>query len=157
MSERKQAGPVLAWHYTTREKFSLIKMAGVILPANAGIAEGERPVVWFSLDQHFEPTACKAITDGLGTRMLTVEEMHKQCGLVRFGIQPRRLLAGAELKRKARINNQTWRELVTSANEMGADSGLWFGTLEPLPVSWCVVHEMADGQVWRPLLEASAA
>ena len=50
----------LVWHYTTGDYFELIFESRTLCTTDAGIAPGERPAVWFSKDQFWEPTAQKA-------------------------------------------------------------------------------------------------
>lgn len=54
---------MLAWHYTVGMWFQAIRLSGVLLPASSGVRPPERAILWFSLDQKFEPTARKAWID----------------------------------------------------------------------------------------------
>lgn len=112
----------IVWHYTTGEKFALILADGEIVPATEGldveqtaefiaeleeiIATGgakdvavpyrERPAVWFSKRQTWEPTATKGIYDarmrenlnrGLTSRHgSAVGSRHAQPRLQRLGV-----------------------------------------------------------------------
>jgi len=51
----------LLWHYTTGTHFREIVDDGMILPATAFLAPGERPIVWCSANPLWEPPACQAI------------------------------------------------------------------------------------------------
>lgn len=147
----------MAWHYTTGEKFFQISKTGILLPAIAGVVPPERPIVWFSLNQKFEPTARKGINRNGQQVTATLEEMHQLAGgLVRFGVEPTKLLHIEALKRKARINAHTWRRLCAAAVDVGADPGLWFGCLDPLPVDGLVV-EVMEGAQWVRAQEGGAA
>lgn len=62
----------IAWHYTTGVNFIKIVESGFLLPTDACINLGELPVLWFSLNQHWEPTSRKAmITEDGRFRSLT--------------------------------------------------------------------------------------
>lgn len=64
-----------AWHYTTGEKFEQIVRSGFLLAATAHIEPNERPVVWFSTNQHWEGTALKGQRQPDGsTRWLSMDE-----------------------------------------------------------------------------------
>jgi hypothetical protein len=51
---------MLAWHYTTGKHFLKTVESGVLLPSANYIAKTENPVLWFSCEQYWEPTAQKA-------------------------------------------------------------------------------------------------
>ena len=96
---------VLAWHYTTGEKFKAIVTSGYLKPTGILVKPPERPVLWFSLNQQFEPTARKAAIEGGAYRVLSVEETGRHCGgLVRFGLSPRKLLTGDKLRTRAPVS-----------------------------------------------------
>jgi len=48
---------MLLWHYTKGVHLAKILADGFIRPATAFVDPGEKPIVWFSTDQHWEPTA----------------------------------------------------------------------------------------------------
>lgn len=148
MSKTHRAARPMAWHYTTGEKFALIRRHGLLLQATKGVMPPERPVVWFSLNQQFEPTARKGIIKNGVQVWATLDEMRQLAGgLFRLGIDPSQLLHVEVLKRRARINAATWRVLCATAADVGADPGLWFGCLDPVPVSGLAV-EFMDGSQW---------
>ena len=67
----------LLWHYTTGTCFLQIVDDGMIRPATAFIAPGERPIVWFSAHPLWEPTACRThkrerATDGNKGMMISI-------------------------------------------------------------------------------------
>lgn len=152
MSRAKNNRPVLlAWHYTTGEKFEGIKRSGYIHPATANVPEHERPVVWFSLNQHFEETARKGIIDPATgqRRWATLAEMRELCGgLVRIGVPAHSLLTGEALRRKARMSSAVWRSLVKVGTEQGADPAQWFGIAGAVDLALCAVQQMDKSGNW---------
>lgn len=128
---------MMAWHYTIGSYLERILGGGMLVPATAGVEAPERPVVWFSLNQHWEPTATKGIFGNDGARrMATMEEMWALGdGLFRFGTPARSLLAGETLIRKARISRRTWADLGRSASKCGGDSRDWLGHIGALPIA----------------------
>ena len=77
-------GPNL-WHYAPAAYLERITNSGCLRPSNPW-APNELPLLWFSANQFWEPTATKMICDTNGRlRPLTYSEM-KQIGIVRFGI-----------------------------------------------------------------------
>lgn len=149
MSAASQSA-VLAWHYTTGERFQLIVASGLLVPAAAGVVPPERPVVWFSLAQDFEPTALKGAVEPNGKRRtMTLQEMREHgAGLVRFGLAPHALLTGDALRRQARINRATWAALRAAGRRVGADPGFWFGSLEALALADLVVDVEEGAGRW---------
>lgn len=149
---------LLAWHYTTNDRFEGIKALGLLMPATAGVIAPERPVVWFSLAQGIEPTALKGILTPEGKRRTaTAQEMREACGgLVRLGIAPRELLTGETLRHKARINRTTWRALCDAGRRVGADPSQWFGIPEALPLARLVVEVEREPGRWVGSMEGDA-
>lgn len=144
--------PLLAWHYTTVDRLDSIERAGFILPATANVPQHERPVVWFSLHQHFEPTAAKGLIDSSTGRRrdATLHEMIELCGgLVRLGLPPRALLTGEALRRAARINAQTWRGLAAAGVKSGGNPAQWFGHVGPVSFTDCNLQRMSSAMVWE--------
>lgn len=88
---------MIAWHYTTAQKYHLIKQSWLSLPAHIGVAPPELPILWFSTHPTYEPTARKSLGDAYGNiiRLLTVQEMYRLAGgLVRFRISTAALKRG---------------------------------------------------------------
>jgi hypothetical protein len=145
--------PTLAWHYTPGVHFSSIMRDGFIRGATAHVPENEKPVVWFSLDQFFEPTSKKLFQHDDGTlRKLSMEETHAAYeGLFRFGVPPKHLLSGDNLRRRANIQRESWNALVKSALRDGASPNLWYGSLDAVAVGSCVIERMGPDYAWAPI------
>lgn len=140
----------LAWHYTVADRVESILTAGHLwgLPDDC-LFPGERPVVWFSLNQSFEPTAYKGIIDvrtGL-RRDMTWAEMRAE-GIYRFGAPPRALLCGDRLRRAARIPAWLWRNLHDVGLQQKADPTDWFGHVGSMPIDGMRVERMTDAERW---------
>lgn len=149
---------VLAWHYTTGEKFRAIVASGYLMPTGALVKPPERPVLWFSLNQQFEPTARKAAIDAGVFRTLSVDETGRHCGgLVRFGLSPRKLLTGEKLRTRARIARPLWAGLCQVGIEQKADPALWFGCLDAVPVGSLAVEVMNDAGDWEQVQAGEGA
>jgi hypothetical protein len=134
-----------AWHYTIGLRASKILADGTIMPATAGVPAHERPVVWFSTRQHWEPTATKGkIVNGVRSEMTLAEMIRDCCGLWRFGIQIRELLPWRELQTAAGITKETAQRLVRNGRKRGADPACWYGALDPVPVANCQIQRLDD-------------
>jgi hypothetical protein len=145
---------LMAWHYTTTERFNGIHATGLIFPATAGVPANERPVCWFSVNQQFEPTAAKGLVDGAtGKRRTatTAEMVEFAGGLVRLGMPARELLTGEALRRKARISNSAWAGLCRAAAQCGAVPVQWFGAVGDVELTQCTVeHFDPKTSAWQP-------
>ncbi|EKS9884142.1 hypothetical protein BTK96_001049 [Burkholderia pyrrocinia] len=75
------------WHYTACEHLAKIVKSGELRPSNAGSPE-TAPLLWFSTNQRWEPTARKLVAEpGVqGLRPLSFHMQAKLFGCVRFGL-----------------------------------------------------------------------
>ena len=74
------------WHYTAGVYVPRIVNDSLLKPTNVG-APKERPLLWFSSHQAWEPTSTKMVRSQYGkARVLTFEEQARQFGCVRFGL-----------------------------------------------------------------------
>lgn len=149
MNARNQQQAIIAWHYTTGEKFELIQKDGVLSPAHIGVVAPERPVIWFSTNPVFETTAAKAIVvDGV-RHMLTLREMYDRAGgIVRLGCHISRLKSGADLRKAAKMQPAMWSVLARVGKRMGASSAEWWGYVGALRLDEAVVERMSDDLTW---------
>lgn len=139
---------MLAWHYTTGDNFRQIVESGELRPTDSFIAKGEKPILWFSRHQDWEPTACKGVRDPVtGTRRtLTRWETCEMCGgLVRFGVSQARLVAWPEVARTARMPKKMIGALVTVGLREGAVPTWWMGTFDAI-----AREEWEAIDVWQP-------
>lgn len=136
------SGDRIAWHYTSGQCAIQIVQSEVILPATENVPRGEKPAVWFSLNQSWEPTATKGILDPLtgNRRFATMDEMARLAGgCYRFGIEPSRLLCWSALKVKTRMRPKTVRALERVAYEVGGNPSQWMGAIEAVSLRDVVV------------------
>lgn len=143
---------MIAWHYTTGQKYQLIKETGLLLPADIGIEPPELPILWFSTHPRYEPSAMKPLGDTQGNfvRMLTLEEMHKMAGgLVRFGCPISRLKCGENLRKSAKMQSIWWRRLAKKAADMKANPSDWWGHVGSMKLDEVTVQVMDAQMIWR--------
>jgi hypothetical protein len=158
---KTKAVTLMAWHYTTAERFHSIKGMGLILPATAGVPVNERPVCWFSVHQHFEPTAAKELIDPVTgkRRTATITDMvNRAGGLVRLGRPARELLTGEALRRKAQISGSAWTGLCRAAAQCGANPNQWFGAVGQVDLAQCAIkHFDPKTSVWQASTQVKGA
>ena len=144
------------WHYTILDRAKRILLDGKIKAATAGVPTREIPVVWFSAQQVWEPTANKMVVRKHALEFetkitLTTRQMFDGVAgpLVRFGIDSDTLLPWAILKRKAKISRKEQTRLIKKAKLVGSDPMLWYGHLYNL-VLWDTIEGWVEGK-WYPV------
>jgi hypothetical protein len=113
----------IAWHYATRRKLDAIVAYGELLPTDVGAKPPELPVLWFSLNQVWEPTAQKDWREPGGI----VQPPSKKAarlragGLVRFGYPAEKCIMWPMLAKKAKIPPRIRIALERAGREEGAN------------------------------------
>lgn len=156
---RNPIAPDYVWHYTAGHKLPGILALGALRPNGAKVPPQERPVVWFSADATYEPTAIKLVqlTDQAKLHRPTVKEMHTLIGIFRFALDraDRRLSAWPAVHRRARISAAGVASMIRAGVEIGAKPMNWFGAFEEIPLG-DLRFEAWTGQHWVPAqIEAS--
>lgn len=152
--------PSVVWHYSKGFHLQVIAAHGLLMPADLYVKPPERPILWFSANEYWEPTASPGrFSPGreLGQpysreQPLSVREVAELCdGLVRFGCRTTRLLTGEALRRKARMDRKLWDSLAAAGREQGADPTDWWGTTRPIAIGDLTVEVMSSAWVWEPV------
>jgi hypothetical protein len=129
----------------------LIRESCALRPNGAKVAPNERPVVWFSADDVYEPTAIKLLhmPGQARLRRPTVAELHDLVGVFRFAIDrdDPRLAAWPAVHRKARISAAGVANMLRAGVEIGAKPMNWFGAFEDIALS-DLRFEAWTGQQW---------
>lgn len=141
----------LLWHYTAGHKLPLIREACALRPNGAKVAPRERPVLWFSAEAVYEPTAIKLVQmpGQAKLRRPSVAEMHELVGVFRFAIDRAdpRLAAWPAVHRRARISPAGVANMIRAGVEIGAKPMNWFGSFEDVPLA-DLRFEAWTGQRW---------
>lgn len=139
------------YHYTTGNKLSPILNSSCLVPTNVMVAPHEKPVLWFSVNPRYEPTAIKLVAHGGHTHRPTVQELHQLIGIFRFGfnVDDARLVPFNKLSRLARISPQDIAAMIASGMRIGATPAHWTGSLVPITLSE-VDFEEWTGDTWVP-------
>lgn len=145
----------MLWHYTSDQDFVLIRNDGFIRPADARLTLGEKPVVWFSKEQFWEPTVTKGLVLGDGTvkdlDMLGMREHGHR--LIRIGVDPETApYTWSELKSLSRMPPEIATALASSARRMGANPSRWRGTFDAVYADKWKAIEYFNKFNWAPLL-----
>ena len=138
----------MAWHYTTGQKFIEIVSDGYLNPKATVTPQGTRPIVWFSLAEHWEPTAQKSLNTGELQGMVGTCEHGG--GLLRFGVPYSSLIPWPKLGRKAGIDPTQIKALECVGVQQGAIPANWCGSLKRIHIRSCLVDCFdSDTNEWQ--------
>lgn len=147
----------MLYHYTIGHHLSKIMQSGSLLPIPLGNEfEGERVAVWLSSNDHWEPTAQKAVTNqGTGEMILLgMEGTAKLCGgLFRFIVSRKNPKIIGFNKYATTSNVPAWliAFLKTNGSKQGGHYYQWFASYEPITRGeWLGVEEWRKGK-WVPI------
>jgi|GEM_PF-2133133 len=171
--------PETLYHYTVGPKLALIAGSRHLAPKGYGLAlsDKEKPVLWFSANPQWEPTATKVLsTNGKEFHRPSVQELLRLAGLYRFRLDIRipevlasmgiKLLPWTRIQTVSRIAPIEIQNMVISGIDLGATPMHWWGTLDSVPLSLevsglmtleiCRAAEIGADEVWEriPLAQA---
>ena len=136
----------LVFHYAPWAYLPKMVASGCLRASNAG-APRELPLIWFSLNQQWEPTATK--TSG-GFRRLTFQEQLVTVGCIRFGLayDDPRLMPWKRACATAGTRREDRRSLEKVGKRVGGDPEHWFAIAGDVPLSDLDLEIFGDGS-WR--------
>lgn len=142
----------LAWHYTTGQKFESIIDSQYLDPKKTITPKNERPILWFSLNQHFEPTAQKSKRSANGIILpLGMQGTYELGGgLIRFGYPSAQLIEWEKLARKAGMSKAVIQALARVGLEQSANPKHWLGSFKKINIDHCVI-EVFNGSEWETI------
>ena len=129
--------PTMVWHYAPWTYLPAIIESGFLKGSNAGAAD-ESPMLWFSANQKWEPTATKMIRNGAGAiSTMTFEQQVKLLGCIRFGLDANdyRLLNWKDACNFAGTPRESRRSLERVGKKSGADPAHWFAVASEISLS----------------------
>lgn len=135
-------------HYTACVKLVRIQSTGFLLPSNA-LAAGEHPLLWFSANQRWEPTATKGWKQGGGIVHLTLPQQLERIGCCRFSLpaEDLRLMSWKAACRFAGTGYTSQRKMEAKGRKQGADPLQWFAIGEAVALSG-LRFSVFDGRAW---------
>jgi hypothetical protein len=105
--------------------------ANYIKPASMYLQPGERPIVWFSKEQFWEPTVTKGwrLKDGTVLNLKMDDMLKWDILLVRIGFDPEIApYVWGQLKALSGLSSDITKNLASTARECGANPSRWRGT-----------------------------
>lgn len=137
------------WHYTIGQNFIEIAESGFLKRASMGVTHPEKPILWFSSNQYWEPTANKCqLVDGEVVKLTMDETRSLGGGLMRFGISRDRLHQWDKLWKKAKIAPLVARALEDVGVDQGALPSHWFGLLKNIHLSETTSIQVMTDSGW---------
>lgn len=133
-----------AWHYTIALHVESIVADGLLHVTGLAIDPEERPALWFSKNQYWEPTACKG-----GARTMR-ETARVGGGLVRFGVDASSLVTWEEHKRSGGITPKTAAALEATGYAEGSHPRNWLVSYDPIDIGSTRI-EILNGHKWAPM------
>ena len=125
--------PEVIYHYTTGLKLKQIINSGCIRPTTAKIEPHEKPVAWFSTQDHWEPTCTKVPIPGMQGQIETAKD---QDGLVRITVPGTCApYAFPQLPLIAGTKPNVCIGLLVAGLDLGSDPDTWRFTPTPVPTA----------------------
>ena len=123
-------------HYAPMLYLRLIVMDSCLKVSNAEASE-EVPLLWFSANQRWEPTASKIVRTQRGLVRLTFEEQAAKYGCIRFGLPAgdHRLLNWLEACHAGRTPRESRRGMERLGRKLGANPDDWFASVIDVPLA----------------------
>ena len=126
----------MVWHYAPWAYLGQIVDSGFIKGSNAG-APTELPMLWFSANQQWEPTATKMWVSPNGQRVaMSFSQQNQSAGCIRFGLpsDDPRLMNWKDACTKAGTPRADRRGMEAMGKKKGANPAHWFATAVNVPL-----------------------
>lgn len=125
--------------------------------ATAGIPENEKPAVFFSYNQIWEPT-CNKLLKKIGSNILirsTFEQM-KEIGIARIAVNENSVPYNVyEYKRLSGINNKNWKHFIKLAKELHSNIDDYRVSFEPIHKNnWLKIETFnKTTNIWETIID----
>jgi hypothetical protein len=147
--------PAIAWHYTTGLKAQHIFNDARLKLETGPVSSGERPALWFTASDAFEPTAFQAIQrpDGTTHEITTVaEQAAVGQGLVRIAVRTNRLHPYSAWVEKSGVHPLMQMGMELAAGKAGSNTADWWVSFKTIKAeAWERIEVSADGSTWSEL------
>ena len=141
------------FHYAPWLYLEMIVAGGFLKASSAGGAPHETPMVWFSSNQQWEPTATKMSRPGvkatIGSAAFKNQLANVGCVRFRFPRDDARLLQWREACKAAGISSTTRKLLEASGRRVGAEPEAWKAVAANVPLADLQL-EIFGGNGWHP-------
>ncbi len=141
------------FHYTFFRQWKMIQASKVVLPSTYPIPKDEKPVVWLSFRQDWEPTTSRTFVENAQRGTATLNEIvEPEIGACRIEVPPDIAPMNWRAWRKlSGVKSQTAKRLKELAIRMGGNVNEWRMTFNAIESGdWLAVEGYFDG-AWRPI------
>jgi hypothetical protein len=142
------------YHYTTLSRALQIVIDGQIKQATAGVPKDEKPVVWFSFRQDWEPTATPAFGpygQKCNPSFDHLVEFETPC---RFEIDPATApLNWRQWRKESGVKSKMVKSLEAASLRMDSNVADYRMTFDPVPENKWLALEIYLGGKWQALTE----
>lgn len=145
----------ILWHYAPWAYLPKMVNDGSLQPSNAG-APTKRPLLWFSKNQSWEPTATKLLSDSRGRLMqMSFVRQSQLFGCIRFGIAANddRLLDWEAACSTRDLSAKHKTSLEAAGKAVGGKPQDWFGSRAAIPLQELDLHVWVGR--WSPAESAT--
>ena len=151
MKTMTRGKPEVLWHYTKGMCMPSILREGQIRVASGQCEPNERPAVWFSANQVWEPTVYMIGFVNGRQQIITRDEMCDLVGgLFRIGVRPDVAPHNwDDFRRLSGVSAGMASHLKKVGYEVGARISEWFVTFDPVPSEKWVAVESWNGRAWE--------
>ena len=149
----KAGDATMLWYYTTGQELNEILGLGELVPA---AIDREKPAVWFSANQDWEPIANMPWREphGASRRLSKDQTFVMGGGLARIGVAPETAPNDWKaFKRLSGISSKAAKEVYNTAVQSGSRPGQWFATFAIVPRQKWLAVEILEGDVWVARVE----
>ncbi|WP_295993453.1 hypothetical protein [Rugamonas sp.] len=137
----------MVWHYAPWAYLPAMVESGELKTSNAGVPD-EVPMLWFSANQSWEPTATKMVGNSRGTALikLTFDEQVEKFGCVRFGLlaDDSRLLEWKNACVAAGTAPKKKRAMEQVGRRQGANPAHWYAVTDNIPLDGLLFQVFAN-------------
>jgi hypothetical protein len=146
------------FHYAPGAHLPSIVQSGMLRCSNAGGAQDEPPLLWFSSHPYWEVTATKMVWTGGVARLLSFQEQRSRFGCVRFALSSDdpRLMDWRAACQFAGLHKAARRQLEQVGRKRGGDPRQWFALGVPLAIQ-DLNFQALIGDAWHDALTAEVA
>lgn len=159
---------MIVYHYSRIKHLAKILESGVLLPATAMVPRNEKPAVWFSINDYWEPSAGMMVLadksglvqygDGTATldpralRQCSMQECHEKMGLTRFVVDETSApYTWRHHKQYGGISRREAKALYELSIRDSVCVTQWRLSYDPVPASEWLAVEKWDGSKWCPI------
>lgn len=152
---------MIVHHYAPCNYLPNIVASGILRPSSSDNLEdgSELPLLWFSANQKWEPTATKLIGSANGSiRSMTMAEQLERFGCCRFSMPANdpRLMPWIKACRFAGRGYTRQRKMEAAGKKLSASPADWYAVAEPIPLAE-LAFSIFNGRKWEPASLADTA